>query len=56
MSADYRVRLRPDLQMNFMLSIVDSLNKKGAGIPINVHGYTLENLSKQFGLNIETLN
>ena len=56
MAADYRMRLRPDLQLNFVLSLIDALNKKGAGIPINVGGYTFENLSKQFGLNIETLN
>ncbi len=56
MAADYRMRLRPDVQMDFVLSVIDALNKKGAGIPINVGGFTLENLSKQFGLNIETLN
>ncbi len=56
MAADYRMRLRPDLQLDFVLSVIDALNKKGAGIPINVGGFTLENLSKQFGLNIETLN
>ncbi len=56
MAADYRMRLRPDMQLDFILSLINALNKKGAGIPINVGGYTLENLSKQFGLNIETLN
>ena len=56
MAADYRMRLRPDLKLDFILSLIDALNKKGAGIPINVGGYNFENLSKQFGLNIETLN
>ena len=56
MAADYRLKLRPDMQLDFILSLINALNKEGAGIPINVGGYTLENISKQFGLNIETLN
>ncbi|MCK7522078.1 MAG: hypothetical protein MZV64_32565 [Ignavibacteriales bacterium] len=52
MTADYRMRLRPDVQLDFILSLINALNKNGAGIPINVGGYTLENISKQFGLNI----
>lgn len=56
MAADYRMRLRPDLQMNFVLSLVDAMNKKGAGIPISPGGNTLESFSKQYGLNLETLN
>ena len=39
MAADYRMRLRPDMQLNFILSLINALNKKGAGIPINVGGY-----------------
>lgn len=56
MAADYRMRLRPDEHLNFILSLINELNKKGSGIPINMGGYTLENISKQFSLNIETLN
>jgi molybdopterin-containing oxidoreductase family iron-sulfur binding subunit len=56
MAADYRMRLRPDAHLNFILSLIDTLNKRGAGVPISTGGNTLENLSKQFGLNIESLN
>ena len=56
MTADYRLRLRPDLQLNFILSLIDALNKKGAGIPINSEGMTIENFSSQYGLDIEILN
>jgi molybdopterin-containing oxidoreductase family iron-sulfur binding subunit len=56
MTADYRMRLRPDAHLNFILSLIAELNKRGAGVPISTGGNALENLSKQFGLNIETLN
>jgi MoCo/4Fe-4S cofactor protein with predicted Tat translocation signal len=55
MAADYRMRLRPDVQLNFILSIADALNKKGAGIQINSGGNTLENFSDKYGLNRDTL-
>ena len=56
MTADYRLRLRPDLQLNFVLSLIDALNKKGAGIPLNVSGTSLENFAKENNLSIDTLN
>jgi molybdopterin-containing oxidoreductase family iron-sulfur binding subunit len=55
MAADYRLRLRPDMQLNFVLSLIDALNKRGAGIPINSGGITLENFANQYGLNPGTL-
>jgi len=56
MTADYRLRLRPDLQLNFVLALIDSLNKKGAGIQVNSGGMTLEKFASQYGLKQETLN
>ena len=56
MAADYRLRLRPDLQLNLLLAIIDELNKKGTGIPINSGGITLESFADKYKLNIETLN
>jgi MoCo/4Fe-4S cofactor protein with predicted Tat translocation signal len=56
MAADYRLRLRPDMQMNFILSLIDALNRKDAGIPVSTSGFNLVNFSKEFGLNLQTLN
>jgi MoCo/4Fe-4S cofactor protein with predicted Tat translocation signal len=56
MTADYRMKLRPDMHLNFVLSLIDALNKRGAGIPISSGGNTIENISKQFGIDIKTLN
>ncbi len=56
MAADYRLRLRPDLELNFILALIDALNKRGAGIPINSGGITLENFANQYELNLSTLN
>ena len=56
MNADYRLRLRPDLQMNFILSLVDALNKKGTSITLNSNGNTLEKFAKENDLNPKTLN
>jgi len=56
MAADYRLRLRPDLQLNFVLALIDSLNKKGAGIQVNSGGMTLDKFASQYELNQKTLN
>ncbi len=56
MAADYRLRLRPDLELNFILGLIDALNNKGAGIPISSSGITLESFAKQYELNLDTLN
>ena len=54
MNADYRMRLKPDLQLNFILSLSDALNKKGLGVPLNSNGLTLEKFSKDSGINLNT--
>lgn len=56
MTADYRMRLKPDLQMNFILSLADALNQRGAGIRLNTDGNTLEKFSKEHNLDLNTLN
>ena len=55
MAADYRLRLRPDMQLNFVLALIDALNKRGVGIPINSGGISLENFANQYELNPGTL-
>ncbi len=55
MAADYRLRLRPDLELNFVLALIDALNKRGAGIAINSGGITLESFANQYDLNLGTL-
>jgi len=56
MSADYRLRLKPDLQLDFILSLADAFNKKGAGVPLNSDGHSVERFSKENSLNKATLN
>jgi len=56
MNADYRLRLRPDFQMNFILSLVDALNKKGADIPLDSDRNTIEKFAKNYSLNLNTVN
>ena len=55
MNADYRMRLRPDLQLNFILALADSLNKKGLGVPLNSNGFTLESFAEENGLDLNIL-
>ena len=56
MTADYRMRLRPDLQLNFLLSLIDELNKRGAGIPVNSGGMNLAGFANDYELKLSTLN
>ena len=56
MAADYRMRLRPDAHLNFVLSLIDALSKRGFNIPVNTGGISLENFTKDYELNLETLN
>jgi molybdopterin-containing oxidoreductase family iron-sulfur binding subunit len=56
MNADYRLRLKPELQLNFILALTAELNKKGAGIPLNTFGLSLNTFADENGLNVETLN
>ncbi len=55
MAADYRLRLRPDMHLNFVLALIDALNKRGAGIPVNSGSISLENFAKKYELNLGTL-
>ncbi len=55
MAADYRLRLRPDLQLNLILAVINELNKKGAGIPVNTGDLTLDKFAR-YDLNPNALN
>lgn len=56
MNADYRMRLKPDLQLIFILSLAAALNEKGLIVPLKSNGLTLEGFSKENGLDLNTLN
>lgn len=55
MNADYRYRLKSDLHLNFLLSLVDALNKKGANIPLSSNGLSLEKFADENGLDKKSL-
>lgn len=54
-NADYRLRLNPEKQFEFVMSLMTELSKKGiSGIPDSA--YSLEKLISQNKLNKETIN
>jgi len=55
MNADYRLRLRPDLQLNFILALANELNKNGAAIQLNNPGIDLFGFADAHGLNKNSL-
>ncbi|MBT8380204.1 MAG: TAT-variant-translocated molybdopterin oxidoreductase [Ignavibacteria bacterium] len=56
MNSDYRFRLRPDLQMNFILALTSELNKRGAGISLDTFGMDLKNFADENALKLETID
>ena len=56
MAADYRLRLRPDLQLNLVLALINELNNKGAGIQVNTGDLTLDNFATKYDLDHKALN
>lgn len=51
MNADYRLRLRPDAQLNFILALASELKKRGVGIELNTEATDLYDLADKYGLN-----
>jgi molybdopterin-containing oxidoreductase family iron-sulfur binding subunit len=54
MNADYRLRLRPDAQYEFVLSLLNELNRKGVSIPAGKElfsGYSLDIFAGKFSLS-----
>ncbi len=59
MNADYRLRLRPDAQYEFVLSLLSELSGKGINIPAGSQaysGYSLNSFAKKYALPIKKLN
>ncbi|MGE5679762.1 MAG: TAT-variant-translocated molybdopterin oxidoreductase [Bacillota bacterium] len=56
-SADYRMRLRPDAQFAFVLSLLSELNKRlNSPLSLNVNAKPLNDFAKQYGLSEKTVN
>lgn len=59
MNADYRFRLRPDAQYDFVMSLLSEVSKKGESVPVSsqvLSGFSLDALSKKYSLNRKNLN
>ncbi len=58
MNADYRMRLRPDAQYEFVMSLLNELNKKGVAVPggISLNGYSLKSFEEKYNLPSKKLN
>lgn len=55
MNADYRLRLRSDLQINLLLALIEDLNAKGViNLPIS-SGYSLNKISNEYDLELKVL-
>ena len=55
MNADYRLRVRSDLHLNLLLSMIDELNKRGSNIPVSSGGQNLEKFADENGLDKKVL-
>jgi len=57
MNADYRLRLRPDVQYNFVMSVINELQKRDViSTNVDASGYTLAKMVDEFGLSEKSLN
>lgn len=55
MNADYRIRLRPDAQFEFVMAILTEVNRS-LGRPLKLDGeYFLEDVEKRYGLPVKTV-
>jgi molybdopterin-containing oxidoreductase family iron-sulfur binding subunit len=56
-NADYRLRLRPEAQYEFVMSLMNELNNKGAlNISVNTAGFSLNSFAAKYNLKKEVLN
>lgn len=60
MKSDYRLRVRPDAQMEFVMALANALQTQGVSLPAGlagkVSGFTLEAFAQQHGLSTMVLN
>jgi len=51
-NADYRLKLKPELQYNFVMSLLNEINRKtNIKIPINVSKFSLKSFAKKYSLD-----
>ncbi len=56
-NADYRIRLNPLAQYEFVLSLLNEIGRKGvAGVPVSVSSFTLKSFAEKYKLDSEKLN
>lgn len=52
LNSDYRLRLRPEAQFGFVMSILNELSKKGViGITIDTSGYSINSYADKYGID-----
>ena len=57
MNADYRLRLRPDAQYTFIMSVINELQKRDViSTNVNASGFPLSKMVEDFGLSEKSLN
>jgi len=55
-NADYRLRLRPEAQFEFVMSLLNELSSKGAlNLSLNTSGYSLSEFASKYNLNKKVL-
>ncbi len=56
MNADYRLKLRPDAQNEFVMSLLKEVARRtGTELSVNLSDYSLDNFSKTYSLNTKKL-
>ncbi len=56
MNADYRLKLRPDAQYDFVMSLIKEVSvRTGTNVPADLSGFSLDNFVKKFSLNRKKL-
>ena len=55
-NADYRLRLRPDAQYNFVMSLLSEVSRRtGAGVPFNLSSFALDKFAKAYSLDTKKI-
>lgn len=56
-NADYRLRLKPEAQFEFVMSLMNGLSSKGAlSLSVNTSGYSLNGFAAKYSLNKKVLD
>ena len=56
-NSDYRLRLRPEAQIEFVMSLMNELSSKGAlNLSVNTSGYSLSGFATKYNLNKKVLD